>query len=137
MNHATVDLSREIKNVVRIGKLPGVVRRRLDHEACLKDGSDQPGVPKISDILAGNVGNNVMKFEGGGEARVNEDYSVTFTEDEIITTISGFPSKKEAIDFCMFGDFDKAGNDYVLIVKPNFKLTWNRNSDKNKNKNIL
>jgi hypothetical protein len=38
--------------------------------------------------------------------------------------ISGFPTLKEAENFCLFSDFQEQENDYVVITKPKFKLFW-------------
>ena len=39
--------------------------------------------------------------------------------------VSGFPTKKDAHTFVMFGDFDRPkDNDYIRCVKPSFKLEW-------------
>ena len=68
----------------------------------------------------------MMEFEDGSNALVNTDFSVTYTDEEgSKTIISGFPSLKEAENFCQFADFDEQENDYVLITKPKFKLIWN------------
>lgn len=67
-----------------------------------------------------------MEFEDGSIAVINDDFSVTYSDkNNKIVVISGFPSRSDADNFCLFGDFLEKDNDYIVVTKPNFELIWN------------
>jgi hypothetical protein len=88
---------------------------------------DQMKIPSLKDILMNPSHiriNEPMLFEDNCEAIINEDLSVTWIEDGTRIHIKGFPTKKDAHDFCMFADFDERNNSYLEITGAKYKLTW-------------
>lgn len=86
-----------------------------------EDDEDQP-MPTDFDL---DVDKNVMEFEDGSLATINEEnFSVTMEEKDKKTVISGFPSWRAAHEFCMYADFEQQDNHYISAAKPTFELTW-------------
>ncbi len=64
-----------------------------------------------------------MDFDDGSRAVINDDFSVTYTDSNGSTIISGFPSRADAQSFCYFGDFDQKKQRLCFNYKTRFFFT--------------
>ncbi|AUW07413.1 hypothetical protein C1N51_27550 (plasmid) [Vibrio campbellii] len=75
-----------------------------------------------------------FEFEDGTvvEIKTSEDVRVHVQRvDGLSYEILGFPDGIEARSFVLFGDFCEDANDFVVVRRPSYKLTWLMDSSDN------